>query len=298
MNVSAAKQFVLQNARPLDLAVYRYFFEGGSSRDVVAELAKFQNQDGGFGHGLEPDCFNPHSSPIATNDALITLFRVGELQAGAPMVKGMVRYLQSHDSFDETRGRWLFAIDSNREFPHAVWWEKEGDGIHGFNPTMSLAAFLVCFGERTPLEEALVRQGVDDLRQTPDVSGEALKCYLLAYELLNRNGISDLVDLQALKDLIAVRLDAAICKEPEKYGVEYVPAPSDFFAGSYLEFVTPALRPLIRAEQAALGKLQQPDGGFDISWEWGTPYPEFAQARSWWRPRLTIDKLLFDALEV
>lgn len=40
-------------------------------------------------------------------------------------------------------------------------------------------------------------------------------------------------------------------------------------------------------------KFQNADGGFDISWEWGTDYPEFEQARSWWRPRITIDKLLF-----
>ena len=82
-----------------------------------------------------------------------------------------------------------------------------------------------------------MRQGVDDLRQTPDVSGEALKCYLLAYELLNRNGISDLVDLQALKDLIVVRLDAAICKEPEKYGVEYSFAIKSYSPRRYFRFL-------------------------------------------------------------
>ena len=77
-----------------------------------------------------------------------------------------------------------------------------------------------------------MRQGVDDLRQTPDVSGEALKCYLLAYELLNRNGISDLVDLQAPKDLIAVRLDAAICKEPENTVWNMCRRPRSFLRGA------------------------------------------------------------------
>ena len=42
-----------------------------------------------------------------------------------------------------------------------------------------------------------------------------------------------------------------------------------------------------------LGSLQQEDGGFDISWQWHTDYEEFAQAREWWRPRITLDKLLF-----
>lgn len=70
--------------------------------------------------------------------------------------------------------------------------------------------------------------------------------------------------------------------------------PSDFFCGTYPEFITPEIKQLIEAEKDVLGKLQKEDGGFDISWEWYTSYPEFEQARKQWRPRLTIDKLLFD----
>ena len=105
MNRTAAKQFILQNARPIDLAVYQYFFENGSNQAVMEELSKYQNEDGGFGHGLEPDYWNPNSSPIATNDAIITLFRVGALDPNADMLKGIVRYLESHDSFDEDKKR-------------------------------------------------------------------------------------------------------------------------------------------------------------------------------------------------
>ena len=48
MDIIAAKRFVKENARPVDLAVYRYFFEGGPREDVVSALAEFQNEDGGF----------------------------------------------------------------------------------------------------------------------------------------------------------------------------------------------------------------------------------------------------------
>lgn len=40
-------------------------------------------------------------------------------------------------------------------------------------------------------------------------------------------------------------------------------------------------------------KYQNADGGFDITWQWHTPYAEFEQACAWWRPRITIDKLLY-----
>lgn len=294
MDRNAAKQFILQNARPVDLAVYQYHFENGSNNKVIDELSKYQNEDGGFGHGLEADYWNPNSSPIATNDAIITLFRVGALEKNSEIVNGIVQYLESHDSFDEAKKRWLFAIDSNKEYPHAIWWEKDDDGIHGFNPTISLATFLVCYGNRTLLYEDIIREGIKYLEDNNDVSGDALKCYLLSYELLHINHTVDIIDLKYLKNLICKRIHDAICKDIEKYGVEYVPMPSDFFSGTYLEFITPEIKVLIDAEKDILGKLQKEDGGFDISWEWCTPYPEFDQARNWWRPRLTIDKLLFD----
>ena len=39
------------------------------------------------------------------------------------------------------------------------------------------------------------------------------------------------------------------------------------------------------------------DGGFDTTWKWYTPYTdEYEQARAWWRPRITIEKLLFNEI--
>ena len=95
MDKNKAIKYVLENARPLELAIYRYFFENESSQAVVDELSKFQNADGGFGNALEPDFFNPNSSPIATNDAIITLFRVNALDKNSDIVKGIVRYFNN-----------------------------------------------------------------------------------------------------------------------------------------------------------------------------------------------------------
>ena len=293
MNCEKAKEFILGNARPFELSLYRYFFEGGTKEDVIAQLQAFQNPDGGFGHGLEADNWNPNSNPIATNDAIITLFRIDALDADNEMVRSILRYLESHDAFDEEKRRWLFAIETNRDYPHGFWWEKTDDGIHGFNPTVSLATVCACFGDNSGYYEEIVREAFSYLTETEDVSGDALKCFLLSYELLRSQGKTDVVDLEQARRVISERLETAICKDTRLYGVEYVPVPSDFFAGKYNEFITDEIRNLIHAEKAVLGKLQAPDGGFDISWAWGTDYAEFSQARAWWRPRITIDKLLF-----
>ena len=299
MNKNTAIKFVLENARPLDLAVYKYYFENESSQAVVDELSKFQNVDGGFGNALEPDFFNPNSSPIATNDAIITLSRVNALDRDSDIVKGIVRYLESHDSFDEDKKRWLFAIDSNKDYPHAIWWEKKGDGISKFNPSISLAAFMICYGTRTSLYEEIIKEAVTYLENSEEISGDDVNCYLLACELLTANSINDIVSLDAFKGLLCNAIENCISKDISKYGVEYVPMPSVIFTGKYMEFVTPEIKSLIVAEKDVLGKLQMEDGGFDITWKWYTPYPyEYEQARAWWRPRITIEKLLFNEITI
>jgi len=57
-----ARQFLKTQARPLDRAMFEYRFEGASAESVIAELARFQNDDGGFGRALEPDLRTPDSS--------------------------------------------------------------------------------------------------------------------------------------------------------------------------------------------------------------------------------------------
>ena len=58
MRESAAR-FIEQHARPLELAQYRVFFAEDDPNEVVEALLPFQNADGGFGHALEPDNWNP-----------------------------------------------------------------------------------------------------------------------------------------------------------------------------------------------------------------------------------------------
>lgn len=47
-NFKKAKGFVYRNARPLDLARFRFHFENGSADEVLYALSFYQNDDGGF----------------------------------------------------------------------------------------------------------------------------------------------------------------------------------------------------------------------------------------------------------
>ncbi|EFC95496.1 hypothetical protein CLOSTHATH_06324, partial [Hungatella hathewayi DSM 13479] len=60
------RSWIHRNARQLELSVWNYFFENGSREAVIDALSYYQNEDGGFGNAVEPDVWNPESSPYAT----------------------------------------------------------------------------------------------------------------------------------------------------------------------------------------------------------------------------------------
>src|SRR5262245_57752130 len=94
-----AKRFVHQRARPIDAAHWAFHFEKGSADPVLDVLSQYQNADGGFGHGLEADFWNPDSSPMQTWAATEIVHEVGA-DAGHPVVAGILKYLESQARFD------------------------------------------------------------------------------------------------------------------------------------------------------------------------------------------------------
>jgi hypothetical protein len=52
-------RFITNSARPLEHAQFEYHFRSGSVVALLDELQKYQNDDGGFGHGVEPDVRMP-----------------------------------------------------------------------------------------------------------------------------------------------------------------------------------------------------------------------------------------------
>ena len=91
MNEHQARNFVYRNARPLELARWKYLFEGGSREEVLTALASYQNGDGGFGHALAPECWNPDSSPIQTWAAAEILREIGFEEKDNPIIQGILK---------------------------------------------------------------------------------------------------------------------------------------------------------------------------------------------------------------
>jgi hypothetical protein len=108
--------FVENEGRPLDAALLRYDLGTGSAEAVLIALAAYQNRDGGFGHGLEPDMASPASSALATSIGLRFLRRV-EAGGDRIMVKAALDWLER--SFDWDAGVWPIITAAVDEAPHA-----------------------------------------------------------------------------------------------------------------------------------------------------------------------------------
>jgi hypothetical protein len=86
-DLNAARQFLAASGRVVDRRVFDRLFDGGPPEAVRDAVAAYRNPDGGFGHGLEPDCRSPGSQPAAMAQALRTLDEAdawdADLAAGA-----------------------------------------------------------------------------------------------------------------------------------------------------------------------------------------------------------------------
>src|SRR5690606_25692944 len=143
-----ARAFIADRGRPLERLLFEHDFEQAPVWPVLDELAAFQNDDGGFCHGLEADSLTPASGALATSVALRVLAHVGA-PATLPMVRAAVAYLRA--TVAEDSRVWRIVPVEAADAPHAPWWEQAGmeERFTGFmlNPTADTVAQLHALGD-------------------------------------------------------------------------------------------------------------------------------------------------------
>ncbi|HET9383123.1 MAG TPA: hypothetical protein VFP69_20155 [Streptomyces sp.] len=96
--LARAERFVWLTARVLEQRLFAHDFRGGPADPVETALDAYRNDDGGYGHALEPDLRGPVSQPLHTAHALDVLDAVG--RCGGPRVERVCRYLTSVSTAD------------------------------------------------------------------------------------------------------------------------------------------------------------------------------------------------------
>jgi hypothetical protein len=117
-----ARDYINRYARELDQRRFDYHFEHSSMDGVLSALARYQNEDGGFGHGIEPDLRARDSSPIGTAHGFQVLREV-DAPTTHEMVKAGIAYFLR--SYDEKLACWHRLVPSFNDYPHESHWHYD-----------------------------------------------------------------------------------------------------------------------------------------------------------------------------
>lgn len=290
-----AKKFVYRNARPLELARWKYHFENGSAREVLNVLSMYQNDDGGFGCALEPDCWNPNSIPIAAWAATKTLWEIGFDDAAHPVIQGILNYLDSGKDFAD--GKWYNTVASNNAYPHAVWWACDSEtGLPDDNPTVSLAGFALRFSDPNSrlYQKAgkIAADAVARFMKEPSDEMHTVRVFLDLLCYCEQIHPFDIFDRIAFRKRLYEIIEKIVCKDPTKWYTEYVCKPSFFFEKSHriLDMID---REILEKEAHMMMEMQLADGSYPVTWQWGNDYKEFEISVNWWKSAIIVDTMCY-----
>lgn len=292
-----ARAFIYRNARPLDLARWQYHFEGGSKESVLTALAAYQNKDGGFGHALESDAWNPNSAPIQIWAATEILREIDFADSAHPIIKGVLLYLERGKDFNGHF--WYNTVKSNNDYPHAPWWHTESDSTchNDYNPTACLSGFIIRFTDNKSelyqigcriAKEAYKSYIEQDLLNDMHTAA----CYVRLVQYCKEAGVTDIIDLPALKEKLLLQVKHSITQNTTEWESSYICKPSQFFNDRENLFYDDN-KDIADYECEYIVKSQLDDGSWAIPWGWNGYPEEWAISKNWWKGNGVILNILY-----
>jgi len=256
-DIAAARNFVYANARLLEQRVFAAWFEGGAVGSVVAAVAAYQNVDGGFGHGLEPDKRAPESQPL---DVEIAFERLAMVEAHAPeLLTAACVWLAT---IAAPTGAVPIVLPSIAGYPRAEHWDRN-EYEPDLNPTAAIAAHVHALGVTHPWADRATDYSFAEIEagRAPDEAHSLLGLAKLVEHAPDRQRALDCADrlASALTTARFMNMDPAA----DSYGLsplDFAPAP-DTVAHSWFDDHT------VTAHLDQLESEQCEDGGWPITWQ-------------------------------
>lgn len=291
--------WMYRNARQLELTLWQYYFEHGSKEEVLSALSVYQNEDGGFGNALEPDNWNPESSPYTTQHALRILKDIEFFDKEHPIVQGIIRFFDSGVyCLDEG---WFFNLPSNNNFAHAPWWtfNMEENATESVGLTAEIACLLLIYADKnSPLYQKVMgfsRNILDKLKERNQYGDMGLGGYCSLMEATKYTELGEFYDYSQLSEQIGLLVNDSIERDITKWPF-YTRRPSDYIHSPESIFYKENEQ-ILNTELDYLIDTRHQDGVWDITWSWfdnNEKYSkEFAISENWWKAIKAIDKIKF-----
>ncbi|WP_030235433.1 MULTISPECIES: hypothetical protein [unclassified Streptomyces] len=284
--VTRAERFVWLTARVLEQRLFAHQFRGGAPDPVETALDAYRNEDGGYGHALEPDLRGPVSQPLHTAHALGVLDAVG--RCAGQRVERVCRYLTSVSTADGA----LPAIHpSQRGFPTAPFVPVVDDPPSALLATGPVVGLL----NRNEVWHAWLFRATDFCWQAVE-SLEESHPYEIEAAVAFLDSAPDRPRAQAAADrlgrLVRAHRLAADPDDLDAYPVSPGYAPGEHhFPHDYARTPHSLARSWFTDDEMArsldhLASEQQEDGGWPVRWRHWAPAPTMEA-----RPLVTIEAL-------
>jgi hypothetical protein len=273
---NAAADFMAGHARVLDRRVFQRLFQGGAPGPARDAVAAYRNDDGGFGHGLEPDLRTAASQPAAVEMALRLMDLTDEWDA--ELARGATDWLAATGPAE---GGAAFAEPSLAEGPHAPWWIPPDGNSASLIQTGQIAGVLYARGFSHPWLDRATALMWERLGSLTEVSG-----YEMFGVLAFLQHVPDRARAQAVFEKAGPLLlqRDLVTLDPEAAGevhtpLDFAPLP-DSIARALFDDAT------IAAHLDHLASAQRDDGGWMFNWPAWSP-----AAEADWRGFLTVEAL-------
>ncbi len=280
-------------ARVLEQRRFTYHFRGGGggagggADAVETALAAYFNEDGGYGHALEPDLRGPVSQPLHTAHALRVLDAIG--RCGGRRMELVCRYLTEVSTAD---GALPAVHPSLRDYPHAPFVPVPDSPSSDLLATGPIVGLL----HRNAVWHAWLFRATDfcwgaveSIRESHPYEIQAAVAFL--------DGAPDRARAEAAADRMGrlVREQRFVVLDPERRHDHPVPsgyAPGEVhFPHDFAKRPDSLARGWFTDEEMArsldfLAAEQEKDGGWPIRWRQWAPGTALE-----WRPIVTIEAL-------
>ena len=293
----SVRSWIYRNARQIELSIWQYEFENGKKEEILSALSLFQNSDGGFGNALEPDSWNPNSSPYTTLWAIDILKNIDFSDINHQIMQGIFMFLESGVHSNENG--WFFNIPSNDNYPHAPWWKynpEENEYEH-----IGVSAGIICFllkyaNKETKLYEraiSIANTLICKLKEASNYGDMGVDGYYTLLGTINKLGLTEKFDINFLTERTKELVYNAIERDVSKWAY-YGNRPSSFITSTNSLFYEDN-KDILELELDYIIETKPENGVWGITWSWfdnNEKYPkEFAISENWWKADCAISKL-------
>ncbi len=198
---------IKEKGREIDYNLMLALFECRQLQ-TAKELLKYQNIDGGFGHGLEPDIRLPESSIAATDMAVNILNEIDDESLKEDIIHRMIEYYEN--TYIDSKNGWELVSPNVDNYPHAVWWNYSGVGEFTYgNPNPEIIGFL--FKYKKHLKKIQINSQIDKVVKyinedfLTEVNMHNLLSCLKFYTYMNdeiKSKVSDVLQAAVDKELL------------------------------------------------------------------------------------------------